>query len=316
MNARTSERRVFPDAPEVRFTPVDVLIIVACAFAAFLLVGPYRWAPGAATSAISFFLFALGPLVLRTLESYFPRQRPLAFLANFWLLPVVGLGHGALCPLVTAVTPGLHDAQLATLDQRLFGAQASVVLGQLSPPWLTEVLLLCYYGYFLWPLVLGASLYFSGKRAAFDEYLLALGLFFAFNFTFYSLVPAIGPRYFLFDAFPQTLQGLWLTPYLESAMRQPGFTRDCFPSGHTGATLVVLFYALRFERRVFRIMLLPGLGLILATLVGRFHYASDVLCALPLLVSVVGLAMAWTHYTASRRASVERPVDMDAIVRS
>jgi hypothetical protein len=299
----------------VRFKPVDVLIIVACACAAFLLVGPYRWAPGAATSAAIFFVFALGPLVLRTLESYFPRQRLIAFLASFWLLPVVSLGHGAMCPLVTAVTPGLHDAQLATLDQRLFGAQASVVLGQLSPPWLTELLLLCYYGYFLWPLVLGVTLYFSGKRESFDEYLLALGLFFACNFVLYSLVPAIGPRYFLYGAFPETLRGVWLTPYLESAMRQPAFAKDCFPSGHTGATLVVLVYAFRFERRVFRVMLLPGLGLIAATLVGRFHYATDLMCAVPLLLGVVGFAMAWTRSMA-RRGTMERQVRMDAIVRS
>ncbi|HEX8536633.1 MAG TPA: phosphatase PAP2 family protein [Cystobacter sp.] len=315
MKTWTLERRVLPDAPEVRFKPVDVVIIVACAFAAFLLVGPYKWAPGAATSAVTFFIFALGPLVLRTLESYFPRQRLLSFVASFWLLPVVALGHGAMCPLVTAVTPGLQDAQLATLDQRLFGAQVSVVLGQLSPPWLTEFLLFCYYGYFLWPLVLGVTLYFAGKREAFDEYLLALSLFFAFNFVLYSLVPAIGPRYFLYGAFPETLQGVWFTPYLESAMRQPGFAKDCFPSGHTGATLVVLVYALRFERRVFRVMLLPGLGLIAATLVGRFHYATDLMCAVPLLLGVVGFAMAYTRSLA-RRGTVERPVGMDAIVRS
>ena len=56
-------------------------------------------------------------------------------------------------------------------------------------------------------------------------------------------MPAIGPRYFLFNAFPGRLQGVWLTPYLESVMRQPGFAKDCFPSGHTGATLLVLIYA-------------------------------------------------------------------------
>jgi hypothetical protein len=78
---------------------------------------------------------------------------------------------------------------------------------------------------------------------------------------------------------------------------------------------VVLVYALRFERRVFRVMLLPGLGLIAATLVGRFHYATDLMCALPLLLGVVGFAMAYTRSVA-RRGTVARPVGMDAIVRS
>ncbi len=301
---------------EVHLREVDILIVASCAVAALLLVGPFRWAPGATTSALHFAVFALGPLVLRTLESYFPRHRLLGFISNFWLLPVVGLGHGMLNPLVTAVTPVLKDAQLAAMDQRLFGAQASVVLERLLPCWLMEVLLLCYYGYFLWPLLLGLVLYYSGRREAFDEYLLALGLFFACNFVFYALVPAIGPRYFLFGSFTDCLQGLWLTPYLESAMRMPLFTKDCFPSGHTGVTLLVLTYAWRFERRFFRIMLLPGLGLIAATLAGRFHYATDLMCAVPLVVLVMGLAVGLRRAVAARRDAVARPVRIDAVVRS
>jgi hypothetical protein len=282
---------------------------------ALALVGPARWAPGSTRSAVYFAIFALGPLVLRTLESYFPRHRLLAFVASFWLLPVLSLSHGLLNPVVSAVTPVLRDAQLAAMDQRLFGTQVSVVLGQLVPPWLTEILMICYYGHFIWPLVLGSVLYFTGRRDAFDEYLLALSLFFTFNYLCYALVPAIGPRYFLFHAFSEPVRGLWVTPFLDSVMRTPPFARDCFPSGHTGTSLVVLVYAYRFAPRVFRVMLLPGLGLIAATLVGRFHYATDLLCALPLVAVVVGLAVGWSRATARREAAVARPVTMDAIVR-
>ena len=303
------------EAPAVELRPVDVLIVLCCAWAVLLLLGPYRWAPGARTSALVYLLFALGPLVLRLLESVYPQQRLLAFVACFWLLPVTSLGHEFLSPLVTGFAPGLRDAQLAALDARLFGTQVSVWLGPLVPPWLTEVLLLCYYGHFVWPVVLGLVLYFTGRREAFDEYLLALGLFMAVNYVLYAWVPAIGPRYFLVGAFAQPLHGLWLTPYLESALRQPHFIRDCFPSGHTGVALLVLLFSWRYERRVFRVMCLPGLGLIAATLVGRFHYATDLLCAVPLVLGATGVALAWSRLTL-RRASLARPVTMDAIVRS
>jgi hypothetical protein len=299
----------------VELRPVDVLMVVSCTGAALLLLGPYRWAPGAGTSALVYLGFALGPLVLRWLESLYPQRRLLAFVACFWLLPVTSIGHEFLSPLVTGFFPGLRDAQLASLDQRLFGVQVSVWLGQLVPPWLTEVLLVCYYGHFVWPVVLGLVLYFTGRREAFDEYLLALGLFMVCNFVLYAWVPAIGPRYFLVDAFSRPLRGLWLTPYLDSAMRQPLFIRDCFPSGHTGVTLLVMLYAWRFERRVLRVMCLPGLGLIAATLVGRFHYATDLLCAPPLVLCTTAVALAWSRHTG-RRPSVARPVPMDAIVRS
>jgi hypothetical protein len=298
---------------DVHFRAVDIVILVSCSLAALALVGPASWVPGASRSAVYFAVFALGPLVLRTLESYFPRHRLLAFVASFWLLPVLSLSHGLLNPLVTAAGVGLRDAQLAAMDQRMLGAQASVVLGEIVPPWLTEILMICYYGHFVWPLALGLVLYFTGRREAFDEYLIALSLFFAANYVCYALVPAIGPRYFLSHMFPGPLQGVWVTSFLDSVMREPPFARDCFPSGHTGTSLLVLVYAFRFSPRVFRIMLLPAIGLIAATLVGRFHYLTDLLCAVPLMMAVVGTAMAWSRVTARRE--VARPVRMDAIVR-
>ncbi|HZH77958.1 MAG TPA: phosphatase PAP2 family protein [Archangium sp.] len=299
---------------DVHFRGVDIIIVVACSVAALALLGPGRWVPGSTSSAVQFAIFALGPLVLRTLESYFPRHRLLAFVASFWLLPVLSLSHGLLDPLVTAAQPGLRDAQLAAMDQRLLGAQASVLLGQLVPPWLTDILMLCYYGHFIWPLALGMVLYFTGRRDAFDEYLIALSLFFAFNYLCYALVPAIGPRYFLIGHFSEPLQGVWVTSFLDSVMRQPPFARDCFPSGHTGTALLVLVYAFRFVPRFFRIMLVPAIGLIVATLVGRFHYLTDLICAVPLVVVVVGLSVCWSRATARREAEA-RPVRMDAIVR-
>ncbi|QRO02291.1 phosphatase PAP2 family protein [Archangium violaceum] len=313
MSEWTSYSRTREGSQEVSFKGVDLIIVASCSLAALALVGPARWAPGSTESAVQFAIFALGPLVLRTLEASFPRNRLLAFMASFWLLPVLSLSHGLLNPLVTAATPVLRDAQLAMLDQRLLGAQASVVLGQMVPPWLTDILMVCYYGHFVWPLALGLVLYFTGRREAFDEYLIALSLFFLANYVCYALVPAIGPRYFLFHSFSGPVNGLWATSFLDSVMRMPPFSRDCFPSGHTGTALLVLVYAFRFVPRFFRVMVVPAICLILATLVGRFHYLTDLLCAVPLMLVVVSLSMAWSRATARRE--VTRPVRMDAIVR-
>jgi len=296
---------------------VDLIIVVACSLAALVLLGPGRWAPGALLNTWLFASMAAGPLVLRTLEATFPRQRWLTVVADFWLLPVAVLTHGWLTPVVDTLNPFLRDAQLVAADQHIFGFQASVVLARLVPGWLNDVLLLCYYGHFVWPLVLGVGLYWRarGASAEFDEYLLGLGLLFILNYSAYSLVPAVGPRYFLIDSFSGPLQGT-LTPLLDSMMRQPVFARDCFPSGHTGTTLVVLFYSWRFHRALFRVMLVPGIGLIVATLAGRFHYATDLLCAVPLVMVVVGMSAALSRATRQREIErAARSVPVDAIVR-
>ncbi|MCP3099355.1 phosphatase PAP2 family protein [Myxococcus sp. K15C18031901] len=296
---------------------MDLIIVVACSLAALVLLGPGRWAPGALVNTFLFASMAAGPLVLRTLEATFPGQRWLAVVADFWLLPVAVLTHGWLTPVVDTLNPILRDAQLVTADQHIFGFQASVVLARVVPGWLNDVLLICYYGHFVWPLVLGIALYWRARSASpeFDEYLLGLGLLFILNYSAYSLVPAVGPRYFLIDSFDGPLQGT-LTPLLDSMMRRPMFARDCFPSGHTGTTLVVLFYSWRFHRGLFRVMLLPGLGLIIATLAGRFHYATDLLCAVPLVMVVVGMSAALSRATRQREGErAARSVPVDAIVR-
>jgi membrane-associated phospholipid phosphatase len=149
---------------------------------------------------------------------------------------------------------------------------------------LTELLLICYYGYFLWPLLLGVVLYLRGQRHAYQHYTLALALTFVGTFIGYIWVPAVGPRFFLASFFMRPLQGVWLTPLLDSAMRNPTFMRDCFPSGHTAITLVVLAFAYRYLRPFFWAVLPACTGLIAATLVGRFHYGVDLLCAVPLAV--------------------------------
>jgi hypothetical protein len=308
--------RMLDRRQKVRLKGVDVVIVVACSLAALTLVGPARWAPEALPSAAGFALFALGPLVLRTLQAQWPRKRLLRWVADFWLLPVVIVGHELLNPLVDAFHPVLRDARLALLEERLFGLQVSVWVSNAVPPALQDVLMVCYYGHFIWALVLSVVLYAHKRSAEFDEFLLALGLIFAIGYVAYIVVPAVGPRIFLASAFPGSLRGVIVTPFLESLMLTPRFIRDCFPSGHTGVTLLVLFYAFRFARRTFWFLLLPGLGLITATLSGRFHYAVDLVAVLPLVVLVAGCAMAVSR-ASSRRGGFapERSVPVDAIVR-
>ncbi|MBZ4422057.1 phosphatase PAP2 family protein [Myxococcus sp. RHST-1-4] len=303
---------------QVHLSSVDIIVVIACSLAALVLVGPGRWAPDAPGNACMFAFMAAGPLVLRTLEATYPSRRWLTVLADWWLLPVAVMSHGCLSPVVDTLNPILMDAQLVAADQRLFGFQAAVELERMVPPWLNDVLMVCYYGHFIWALVLGVALYkrARGPMSEFDEYLTGLGLMFFLNYAAYSLVPAVGPRYFLIDAFDGPLRGVVLTPLLDSVMRTPLYARDCFPSGHTGTTLLVLFYAWRFSRRVFWVMLAPGLGLIVATLAGRFHYATDLVCAVPLVMLVVGLALGLSR--AARQREVERAarsVPVDAILR-
>lgn len=284
--------------------PADVVITTMASLATAYLVIFARWVPGWEASALTFAVIAAGPPVFRALHGRFPKAGVFDVLASFWLLPSVIVGHFALGPLVDALNPRLLDHTLALWDLRLFGAHPSVVLGHFAGPAITELLMVCYYSYFVGPFGLALLLWFGkSPRHAWDEYSLALAIFFSANFLLYAAVPAIGPRYYLAGIFEEPLQGLWLTPYLDGLLRRTSFARDCFPSGHTGVTLIMLIFAWRYQRRFFWVMLPIGTGLILGTLVGRFHYGIDLLAAVPLVITCAWLGVALTRPgTAPARA--------------
>lgn len=281
-------------SPEERpgLRPADVVLTSGATLGCAVLVLSGRWVPGWERSALAFASLACALPLLRWLAGHFPRIRLFDAAASLWLCVAAPVGHASLGAVVDVVSPRLYDRELALLDLRVFRLHPSVWAGHL-PGWVMDVLLGCYYTYFLWPALLALVLYLRRERAVFERYALALALCFTTNFVLYALVPAVGPRFYLASLFHQPLGGVYLAPYLESMMRQPAFLRDCFPSGHTAGTVLVLCYAWRHARRVFWPMLPVATGLIVATLAGRFHYGADLLCALPLaaLSAVVAAAV-------------------------
>jgi hypothetical protein len=242
------------------------------------------------TALVAFSVIGAGPPLLRALHKRFRQARFFGVLASFWLLPSAALAHANMGPIVDSVNPVVLDRYLALGDLSLFGVHPAVALEAYVPPLVNELLLLCYYSYFLWPVALGVILYRRRDRRAYHEYTLALCLLFAANFLCYALVPAIGPRLYLADHFEAPLQGVWLTPLLDSLMRNPCFMRDCFPSGHTAVTATVMVFAWRHERRFFKWVMPIAVGLVTATVLGRFHYVVDLMAAVPLLMLSVSAA--------------------------
>lgn len=269
----------------------DVVITSTATFAAAYLWLVASWAPGALFSGIGFAIIAAGAPVFRALAQRYPGRKVFHHVAAFWLLPAAAFGHSLLNPVIDAANPRLLDRYLALADHWLFGANPSLYFEGRVPGWATDVLMVCYYTYFLWPVALGAVLYRKNSRRVYEQFGLALALFYAANFVLYVAVPAVGPRFFMADHFHGPLHGAALTPLLDSMMRNPSFARDCFPSGHTGITVLVMAYAYVYQRRFFFFMLPWGLGLIAATLVCRFHYGVDLLAALPLVLVCAASAM-------------------------
>lgn len=247
-------------------------------------------------------LIALILLIARSLpvspSSGVPFTRPsrLAFtylIRGWYPVALIPLTYKELSYLIPLIHPCDYDAALAGIDHRFLGVHPTVWLERFTWPPLTEVLQLTYSTYYFLPLVLGVVLW---RKGCFDEfyywvYIVVLGFY--LSYLGYIAVPAIGPRFLPSIAQAQTipLSGVWLfQPVREMLDRAEGITRDCFPSGHTELTLLVLIYARSFHKKVFWCLLPLGTGVIISTVYLRYHYVIDVVAGVLLAIMIVTIA--------------------------
>src|SRR5207253_7187161 len=114
----------------------------------------------------------------------------------------------SLDPIVDLLRPALHDATLLRADRLLFGETPSVLFERHLGPWFTEALLIGYLSYFtIIGLPLALLWIFRGEKVH-HGYARALVMLFVLNLSCYVMVPAIGPRFHLAEAYAGPLRGV------------------------------------------------------------------------------------------------------------
>lgn len=217
-----------------------------------------------------------------------------ASLAHGWYpLLLIGLTYKELTYLIPRIHPRDFDAALAAIDYRVFGVNPTVWLERFTWPPLTEVLQLTYSTYYFLPIILGAILWRKGWFDKFYCWVFVLMFGFYLSYLGYIAVPAIGPRFLpsIVEAQTKPLTGIWLfLPVRQLLDNAEGVTRDCFPSGHTELTLLVLYYSRRFHRKTFWWFLPFGIGIIVSTVYLRYHYVIDFVAGALLALLVIAVA--------------------------
>jgi membrane-associated phospholipid phosphatase len=203
-----------------------------------------------------------------------------------------------LGPLIRAVSPVDRDSWLVAFDRALFGAAPSVLLARFATPLLSDVLTVCYALYYFHPIVLGALVYSDDRKAGaegtsreFRRFAFVIVTVFYVSYAGYFALPAVGPRFTVPHAAPLPRGAVSQT--IDSTLNfLERNKRDCFPSGHTMVVTAVLMEAARRSRRTFLGFLPFAIGLVTATIYGRYHYAADVIAGLALTLAIVPLARA------------------------
>jgi membrane-associated phospholipid phosphatase len=281
----------------VRFTLADVVTSGAAGLllVAGVAVGLPGRDPGTMTQVAAAFLL---PFAFAAIRARRPRPGSLlASVADFGpILPLL-LVFDNLGPFLLGTSRVDLDPLLVAADRFLFlGADPTRLLEPFTGTILLEVLTVCYALYYFHPIVLGALLWRDDLRegtpgARFPRYVFGMLLVFYVSYAGYFLVPAIGPRFTLPHEGPLP-RGPVAQAIDQTLDRLETNRRNCFPSGHTMVTVAVLLGAARRSRKTFLAFLPFAVGLVLATVAGRYHYVVDVLAGIVLAFAVLGAARA------------------------
>jgi membrane-associated phospholipid phosphatase len=185
------------------------------------------------------------------------------------------------------------QARLATFDLSFLRAvhiqPAKASIGPLLAVYLELAYLMVY------PLIpMGlATLYIAGMRHNSDYYWVVVLLSTYACFAVTPFVPALPPRaltgYDRFEIPPNSVRALnrWV-------LRRASIQAITFPSAHVAASTAAALVLLRLESRVGLIFLWVALSIAVATVVGGYHYAADVLSALLVAILMfVGTFWLW-----------------------
>ncbi len=273
----------------IRLRRSDLLALSAPVLLLLLATVGARASGGWALSVVAW----IGCLALGAIALYLGRRGTRgwrAYLAAFWPIPCIGIVYLSLNPVIDFVQPHLLDPYLIMAEDWLVGGHVSVWAERWIPPLVVDILMLAYASYYFWPIGLTVRLFRRGREEAFSHVAVTVILAFWLNYVFYALVPAIGPRFTLAAEFDGPVEGLLVGSALYQAFLFSPMLRDCFPSGHTAITLLVLYRAWQYDRPFFRVMILPATLLISATVLMRFHYLTDIVFAVPFALASGALA--------------------------
>jgi membrane-associated phospholipid phosphatase len=184
---------------------------------------------------------------------------------------------------IAVFNPFDRDAAIQQIDKNLFfGKLPSVWL----EPYISKPLTYLFSGaYVSWFILTYATVLvmLRAGREAMRQYVSTALLTFYIGYFTYFLVPVIGPMYTV--AYARHIGGITAFFAHDAAL----IARDCFPSLHTGISIVMAIIVWRYRRR-FAWLYIPMAGLIIsATIYLRIHYALDVFAGASLAVAMAQL---------------------------
>jgi membrane-associated phospholipid phosphatase len=197
--------------------------------------------------------------------------------------------------LTTSVSQVTYDDVLTRLEHQYFPyVMAMHHQNRANSTLLSEYLHFCYLSFY--GLLYGVPLYFYLQHETlwFEKSIFMMLLLFFLCYITHSWIPVCGPRN-LFDKINDHRSDGVCFKLVHTILAKGSTHGTAFPSGHTGIATVVLLITWYAETPLFYYLLPLGLGLIVSTIYGRFHYMLDLIAGL-FYAGVAFLFTVWVYH--------------------
>jgi len=261
------------------------LVLIGLLLAASALQAPRYFVLSAAHAAAIV-------LVHRLVQAHarYPRNRLLDLLRHFYPILFFALFYRETGALNRLFVHGYVDRFFIDLEARLFGCQPALLLmDRLRQVWLSELLYLSYFGYYVMIAGVGLALYLKDRRH-FMHYVSVVSFMFYVYYITFILLPVVGARVFHapVPGFPQEGIAGFPAPPGDTVAHGPFFLimqfiyanfeahGAAFPSSHVAVALCTLYFSWRYLRPIRYVQAVAVVLLMISTVYCRYHYAVDV----------------------------------------
>ncbi len=238
-----------------------------------------------------FHALAFGVIVL--LAAGARRSRAVAFLHDWYPVLAFIICFEEVARLSLLVVWHWRDAYILEFESRVFPIPPTEWLRRLASRWVTEILELGYFSYFLYILIVGGAFYARDDKRPFREVMSANVLAYGLCYIWFLLFPTQGPAHTLPGIPNAELSGgpfHWAVLLIQNL---GGVRGNAFPSSHVAAALTSVFFAWRYLPRLGAALSPFFLLLCLGAVYDGYHYLSDIAGGLIFGAVALVMALAW-----------------------
>lgn len=242
-------------------------------------------------------------MIVLTASNLFNRRNSFGVYRQLYLVPFIFLVYNNVKSIINVLFSHDFDQYLIRVDEFIFGTQPAFLLESIVNPILTEYLVISYFLFFFLPIIHLIELSKNKDNTHFNQLTRNIIFGFYFSYLLYLFIPAIGPRFTLFEfsTYNLELPGLFISEYLREIINIGGgiplnsmnpmadVNRDCMPSGHTMMTLINIYFAFKFHSKLRYFYYIIGFSLIFATIYLRYHYFIDIVAGLLFAIISINL---------------------------